>query len=317
MPAPPLPFSVIIPVCNRPHEIVRCVRSVYASRFPPTDYEVLVVDNGSTDETAREAVRAGARTIGLNQANRSEARNAGARVARGRWLAFTDSDCEVDPGWLAALDAAVKSLKDESGDAAAVRPRVGAIAGRINSAPPESPPESPIEAYIDLRGWLDQEKFLAPGRRFSPPFAATANLAIRREAFDAVGGFDPALADAGQDADWCWRAARAGWTLAWAPEARVVHHHRATLGDALRQAHRYGRGNAALFAKHRGAWGATVWIDPRYIGWTLRGLLAAPWHAATGRSPLDRRKGLYDLLTNGAQAAGRLRGAFEHRIPML
>lgn len=312
MPAAPLPFSVIIPVHNRPREIVRCVRSVYASKFPPTDYEVLVVDNGSSDDTAREAVRAGARTLTLTEANRSEARNAGARVARGRWLAFTDSDCEVDPGWLAALDTAVRTLEESARDPAAAS-RVGAIAGRIESGPPASP----IEAYIALRRWIDQEKFLQPGRRFSPPFAATANLAIRREAFDAVGGFDPALADAGQDADWCWRAARAGWSIAWAPGARVVHYHRATLLGALRQAHRYGRGNAALFAKHRRDWGASAWIDPRYIGWTLRALLAAPWHAATGRTPIDRRKGLYDLLTNAAQAAGRIRGAWEHRIPMI
>jgi GT2 family glycosyltransferase len=313
MSAPSISFSVIIPVSNRPREIVRCVRSVYASRFSPTDYEVLVVDNGSTDETAREAVRAGARTIGLTEANRSEARNAGARVARGRWLAFTDSDCEVDPGWLAALDAAFKELPDSESAPPPGASRIGAIAGRIDSGPPESP----IEAYIALRGWLDQEKFLTPARRFSPPFAATANLAIRREAFDEVGGFDPALADAGQDADWCWRAGRAGWSIGWAPEARVVHYHRATLRDALRQAYRYGRGNAALFAKHRGEWGASAWIDPTFIGWTLRGLIATPWHAATGRSPLDRRKGLYDLLTNAAQAAGRLRGAWEHRVPMI
>lgn len=298
-------FSVIIPVRDRPEAIRRCVRSIYASRFPPTEYEVLVVDNGSTDDTAREAARAGARTISLSEGNRSEARNAGARVARGRWLAFTDSDCEVDPGWLAGLAAAAAAAEGNAGA------RMGAVAGEICSAPPRTP----VEAYIDLRGWLDQEKFLATGRRYSPPFAATANLAVRRDVFETVGGFDPALAEAGQDADWCWRAVRAGWAIAWAPDARVVHHHRATLRDAMRQAYRYGRGNAALFAKHRAEWGSPgFWFDPSYVLWALRGLAAVPWHAATGRTAMERRRGFYDFLTNGAQALGRVSGGIANGV---
>jgi GT2 family glycosyltransferase len=312
MPAAPVQFSVIIPVCNRPGEIRRCVSSVYRSKFSPTDYEVLVVDNGSTDQTAREAQRAGARVLSLPEPNRSEARNAGAGVARGRWLAFTDSDCEVDEDWLEALAKAVSAIEGKVEDSGKIG-KVGAIAGRIESGPAETP----IEEFIALRRWIDQEKFLEGGRKHSPPFAATANLAIRREVFEEVGGFDPALATAGQDADWCWRAARAGYSIAWAPEACVTHFHRATLKDAMRQAHRYGRGNAALFAKHRGEWGATVWIDPAYMVWSLRALAAMPWHAVMGKTPLERRLGAYDFLTNAAQAAGRIRGGFEQRIFML
>lgn len=310
MPAASLQFSVIIPVRNRPDEIKRCVRSVYASKFPPNDYEVLVVDNGSTDRTLREAQRAGARTLSVPEPNRSEARNAGARVARGRWLVFTDSDCEVDEEWLAVMAKAVKEA--EAGGAEDGR-KVGAIAGMIESGAPETL----IEEYIAFRGWIDQEKFLTPGRKFSSPFAATANLAIRKATFDEVGGFDPALATAGQDADWCWRAQAAGWSIDWAPGARVTHYHRATLRDAIRQAHRYGRGNAALFAKHRDAWDAKAWVDLRFMGWALRALVAAPWHAVTGKTPMERRRGFYDFLTNAAQAAGRIRGGIESGVIVL
>jgi GT2 family glycosyltransferase len=297
-------FSVIIPVRDRAEAIVRCVRSVYGSKFSPTEYEVLVIDNGSSDESGRLAAKAGARVLSLPEPNRSEARNAGARVARGRWLAFTDSDCEVEEGWLAALAESAAVAEREPGG------RVGMLAGAIESAASENP----VEAYIAHRGWIDQEKFLAAGRRFSPPFAATANLAVRKDVFGSVGGFDPSLAEAGQDADWCWRAAREGWSIRWTPGARVVHRHRATLGDALRQAHRYGRGNAALFAKHREAFGAGAWIDPSHAVWALKGFLAAPVRAVTGRTPLEKRLGLYDGLTNAAQAAGRVRGAIEHRV---
>lgn len=306
MTAVPLQFSVVIPVRNRPAEIRRCVSSVYASKFPANGYEVLVVDNGSTDRTLREAQRAGARTLSVPEPNRSEARNAGARVARGRWLAFTDSDCEVDEDWLASLSKAAEAAEAVGNESR----NIGAIAGMIESGAPETT----IEEYIALRRWIDQEKFLTPGRKFSPPFAATANLAIRKDVFEEVGGFDPALANAGQDADWCWRMQRAGWSIDWAPGARVTHYHRATLKDALRQAHRYGRGNAALFAKHRGDWGAKACIDPSFMLWSLRGLAATPWHAIRGRTPMEKRRGLYDCLTNAAQAAGRIRGGVERWV---
>ena len=297
-------FSIIVPVRNRPDAIQRCVASLYGVDYPPTQYEVLVVDNGSTDETARIAVESGARVLSESVPNRCLARNAGAKVARGRWLAFTDSDCEVDKDWLAELAKAEASL-DSSG-------RVGVLAGMI--VPGKS--RSTVEAYIAERGWIDQEKFLAEGRRFSPPFAATANLAVRADVFADVGGFDPDLPPA-EDADWCWRARAADWDIHFVPGAKVTHHHRSTLKDLLQQAYGYGLGNAALFAKHRHRWGARAWIDPRWTVWALKGLIKTPWLALTGSSPLGKRVGWYDFLSNAAQAAGRIRGGFKHRIVML
>lgn len=164
---------------------------------------------------------------------------------------------------------------------------------------------------------IDQEKFLTPGRRFSPPFAATANLAVRREVYQALGGLDPALAVAGEDADFCWRAARAGWGLRYVPDAAVTHCHRSTLRGLWRQSYHYGIGQVDLFAKWREPWGVRAWVEPRHYSWALKGLLKFPLRLAVGRTPLTRLEPFYDFLANTAMAAGRLRAGYAHRLPVI
>ncbi len=295
-----LDFTIIVPVFNRADAIEACVRSLYAVEYDPTRFEVLVVDNGSTDESARVALQAGARVLSVSRPNRSLARNEGARVARGGWLAFTDSDCVIDRGWLKAFAEAAGAY-----DGAPGRESPAVLAGEILNGGCASP----VEAYIAERRWLDQAKFLA-GRRFAPPFAATANLAVRADAFERVGGFDPQMPPA-EDADWCWRAAEEGCAIRYVPAALVRHHHRATLTGMLRQAYGYGLGNARLFCKHRRRWGARAWIEWNWWVWAIKGLARSPWDALTGATPLDKRLGWYDFLANGAQALGRLRGGWE------
>ncbi len=297
-------FSIIIPVRNRSEEIKRCVAACYAQNYSAKDFEVVVVDNGSTDETARSAVQTGARVVSEPTPNRCLARNMGTKVARGRWIVFTDSDCEPSPEWLARLAEAEKKIEASGGK------KIGAIAGAIVSGQSRSA----VETYIAARKWIDQEKFLAGQGRFSPPFAATANLAIRADVFREVGEFDPALSIAGEDADWCWRAADRGWGIHFAPEAKVVHHHRATVGGMIRQAYNYGRGNADLFAKHRANWRARVWIEPRHYVWTMKGLLKSPLVFFAHASSWERSFAWFDFLSNSAQAGGRIRGAVEHKI---
>lgn len=292
-------FSVVIPVYNRPEAVARCVRAILAGDFPRERYEVIVVDSGSTDDTPRASAEAGARVVVEGALNRCHSRNRGAAEAKAPWVAFIDSDCIPDSGWLAKLAAFVERLGPEE--------RVAAVAGAVGP----TPAQTTVEEYIDRRRWLDQEKFLSPGRRYSLPFAAMANLMVRRDVYLELGGLDAGLAVAGEDADWCWRAAEAGWSIRYAPEAAVEHDHRATLGGLWRQAYHYGTGNAELFAKWRGKWGARVWIDPNHYVWALKALIKTPWALATGRTPLDRREAFYDLLANTAQALGRARGGMK------
>ncbi len=294
-------LSVVIAVRNRPEGIRRAIEGVLRGTVPRERFELIVVDNGSTDGTAAVAAAAGARVIDEAVPNRCRARNRGADAAAGKWLAFIDSDCVPEPGWLDALLHATEEAQ--------AHPRRALIAGPVLPARPAST----VEAYIAKRRWVDQEKFLAPGRRFSPPFAATANLAVRREVYLALGGLDPELATAGEDADFCWRAAEAGWELHFEPAAALVHHHRATLGGLWRQSFDYGIGNAELFARWKNRWGARAWIEPRRYAWAMKALVKSPFAFAWARDPLARREPFYDFLANAAMALGRLRGGLRRK----
>lgn len=294
-------ISVVIPVRNRPEGIRRAIDGVLDCKLPHVQFELIVVDNGSTDETARVAAEAGARVISEPAPNRCRARNRGADAAQGKWLAFIDSDCVPEPGWLAALMRATNDAESH--------PRRALIAGPVLPAPPTSL----VDEYIARRRWVDQEKFLTPGRRYSPPFAATANLAVRRDVYLGLGGLDPELATAGEDADFCWRAAEAGWELFYEPAADVVHYHRSTIGGLWRQSRDYGIGNAELFARWKEKWGASAWIEPRRYAWALKALVKTPFALAFASNPLARREPLYDFLANTAMALGRLQGGLRRR----
>jgi GT2 family glycosyltransferase len=289
-------FSVIIPVRNRPAAIRRAVEAVAASLrasdLAAVECEILVVDNASTDATAREASEAGARVIGEPVANRCRARNRGAEAARGEWLLFIDSDCEPLRNWLPEMARAVASAGAE----------VGAIGGKVI----DGPATTPVEAYIAARGWFDQEKYLSrPGAPGEPRFALMANLAVRREAWRAVGGLDAALIHAAEDADFCLRLEQVGWQLAYAPDAGVIHHHRATILDLWRQSVGWGAGQAELFAKWHREWEMRIWIDVRLSVWAVKGLLKTPWRWITGRTPLERREPWLDCIANTGLMWGR------------
>jgi GT2 family glycosyltransferase len=294
-------ISVVIPVRNRPDEVAVAVRatlaSVQAAGLDGPRAEVIVIDNGSTDRTAAAAGEAGARVVSEQQPSRARARNLGAQEAGGRWVAFLDSDCEPDPGWLGALLERIRDLESSTD-------RLGAVAGAIRDAEPTSP----VITYLRERRWFDQEKYLArTGREpFAPRFALTANLAVRRDLFLDLGGLDPNLLHAVEDADFCLRLADAGWRLDYAAEAIVTHHHRATAGGLWHQAVDWGAGQAELFAKWRSRWDRSVWIDPRHYVWAAKGLIKTPWRLATGRTPYERSEPWYDFLANAGLAWGRV-----------
>jgi GT2 family glycosyltransferase len=301
-------ISVVIPVRNRPDEIGRAVRGALASRraagLGDDACEVIVVDNGSTDATARLAEEAGARVVKEPMPSRSRARNLGAREARGRWVAFLDSDCEPDEAWLGNLTKRIRDVEAAKAVGGTGQDRgVGAVAGAVRDAEPATA----VMAYLSARRWFDQEKYLARSGKepFVPRFALTANLAARRDVFLELGGLDPALAHAAEDADFCLRLADAGWGLEYCAEAAVTHHHRATARGLWRQAVGWGAGQTELFVKWQGRWGRRAWVEPCHYAWALKGLLKAPWRLATGRTPLERWEPWYDFLANAGLAWGR------------
>jgi GT2 family glycosyltransferase len=164
------------------------------------------------------------------------ARNRGAERGHAPWLLFIDADVDPAPDLLDAY------FQPEPGD------RVAMLAGGVRDAPLGASPTA-AERYTVKAGQMSQERTL---RDDAWAYAQTANAAIRRSAFDAVGGFTEGIRSGG-DADICFRLRAAGWKLDERPSALVIHHNRASTRAFLRQKARHGAGAAWLADRFPGA----------------------------------------------------------------
>lgn len=234
-----LRVSVVVPVLNASRTLPHCLSAL--ERLDPAPDEIVLVDNGSTDESWNlasrfvERVGSRARLVAESQRGASAARNAGIREATGDIIAFTDADCSPASDWLSALTAPFDD------------PDTGAVAGRVEAVSPSSTVEL-FQALYTLRSPS------SPSRhdRWTPRAGGfpTANLAVRREVATALEGFDENVGIYGEDYDFCARLYARGARLVYTPEALVLHHHRQEVGPMLRQAFGFGRGHAYLFRRH-------------------------------------------------------------------
>jgi GT2 family glycosyltransferase len=236
-------ISVVIPARNAGRELPATLRALAAQEVG----EVIVADNGSSDATADVARSHGATVVTVDRASRPAARNRGAAAARGEVLLFTDAGCVPDPGWAGALEACLRDAPLAGGP---VRVTTG-------------PDPSPVERF-DVLWRFQQERAVREGG-----WTAGANLGIARDAFERVGGFDESYT-AGDDVDLCVRARRAGFELAWCPDAGVTHPASATLRTAGRRALRQGFSSTRL-ARSFGDVGRRHWRRP---GGIVRGRAA-------------------------------------------
>ena len=258
--ADPLPqISIIIPVYNGAHIIGRLLDSIRQLNYPTNRYEVLVIDNNSTDDLKRAVAVYPVKLLHEQDVQSSyAARNLGIKQAGGEILAFTDADCLVHPQWLRRLQAAFQD------------PAVGGAAGAIYGV---EPARSWVEEVLNRRHHMSsisnfpsdngaeatlKQSFKKPTRRLPRllerlglvtyyndtrlprlPVAPTANVAYRREVFDKVGLFD-ATYFGGGDAEFAIRLQqRSKWKLVAVPEAIVYHRHRTTLTQLHRAYTRY------------------------------------------------------------------------------
>ncbi len=245
--------SVVVCSYNGGRTLPQCLASLLALDYP--DYEIVLVDDGSTDDTAEVASRFTAvRSIRQPNQGLSVARNVDLQAATGAIVAYTDSDCFVDRQWLTHL---VYQLQ-HSGAAAVggpnLTPEDGWLASCVAAAPGQ--PTHVLES--------DQEAEHIPG----------CNMAFRREALLAINGFDPTYRKAGDDVDICWRLQSAGQWITFAPGAFVWHHRRPGARAYLRQQAGYGEAEALLQSKHPGKFngrGDGKWRGVLY-GASLQGL---------------------------------------------
>jgi len=252
-------MSVIVCTYRGAEVLGDCLRSLEALHYP--DYEVLVVNDGADAEV--EKVVAGfpeVRHLAQEHAGLSVARNLGAEHSSGEVLVYTDDDCRVDRDWMSYLALALESGEFSAMGGPNVAPPAKTFAEACVTAAPGGP------AHVLLSDSVAEH---LPG----------CNLAVRREAFEAIGGFCDEFRTAGDDVDFCWRLQLAGFRIGFHPAAWVWHLRRSTLRGYLRQQVGYGKAEALLIPHHTDRFGAIG--AARWRGWVYDGAFATEVNGAS------------------------------------
>ena len=229
--------SVVVCSYNGAKTLDRCLTSLKEINYP--SYEVILVDDGSTDNT-QEIAASHNWVKNVRQENKglSFARNVGAHASCGDVIVYTDSDCMADPDWLYYLMGTLLS-----GDYAGV--------GGPNISPPA---ENWVQACVSAAPGGPNHVLLTDVVAEHIP---GCNMAFHRWAFDQVGGFDPEYRKAGDDVDFCWRLQQSGGVIAFSPAAIVWHYRRFTLQAFRKQQEGYGEAESMLRFQHLVFFGPT------------------------------------------------------------
>jgi GT2 family glycosyltransferase len=274
--------SVVVATYNGARTLKICLESL--TRLNYSNYEIIVVDDGSTDRTP-EIVQTYPQIRYVRQPNLglSTARNTGMAASEGEIIAFTDSDCRADEDWLHYLIGDLLS-----GD-------FGGIGGH-NFLPPEdsavaaavmASPGGPAHVML-----TDREAEHVPG----------CNMAFYKHALIEIGGFDPVFRKAGDDVDVCWRLLQAGYRIGFSPAGFVWHYRRSTVAAYLGQQAGYGEAEALLARKHPeyfSVLGGSIWRGRIYTQSQLGVTVHRPviYHGLFG-------SGLFQKLYTPAPASG-------------
>jgi glycosyltransferase involved in cell wall biosynthesis len=274
---------VVVPTSNRAGYLEVALASLAAQDLDDDSYEVIVIDDGSADRTPGVIEAAGVRSVRRSRPEGpNAARNTGVRAAGADLIAMIDDDVWAPPGWLRALV-----------DGAARHPSAGALGGPIRArlegpAPRSCGRELPPITSLDL-GSSDRPAELV----------WSANMAIRRSAFEAVGTFDERFSTGGDEEDWLRRLRDAGGDVVYVADAWLDHRRAgddARLRSLMRSAYFRGR-NMRAYDRMRG-------VAPAVRG-EVRVLAGCGWHTVRRACPQG--------LIAGAHSAGRLAEAVRPR----
>ena len=221
-------ISVVVCTYNGSRTIRECCEGLRRVDYP--NFEVIVVDDGSVDDSAALAREYGFRVISTPNRGLSSARNTGLQAARGEIVAYLDDDAYPDPQWLSYLARTFMST-----DFAAVGgPNIAPTGTRLIAECIANAPGGPVHVLIS-----DSEAEHIPG----------CNMAFRKSELVAIGGFDSQFRVAGDDVDVCWRLKQSGRKLGFCPAAMVWHHRRGSVRAYWKQQRGYGKAEALLEAK--------------------------------------------------------------------
>jgi GT2 family glycosyltransferase len=268
-------ISIVICTYNGSRTLRDALDGVREVDYP--DFETIVVNDGSTDSVPAIAASYDVRLISTENRGLSAARNTGWQAATGEIVAYLDDDARPDPHWLQYLAWAFRTSS-----------HVGV--GGPNLAPPGD-------------GWIAECVAHAPGGPLHVLTSDTeaehipgCNMAFRRSALEAVGGFDPRFRTAGDDVDLCWRLLDAGGTLGFHAGAMVWHHRRNSVRTYWKQQFGYGRAEALLEDKYPDRYnelGHYSWAGRIYGNGLTRALslrAGRVYHGMWGSAPFQTRQ---------------------------
>ncbi len=221
-------ISVVVCSYNGSRTLRDCLEALQRLDYP--NYEVIIVNDGSTDHTEAIAQDYPFRIISTANQGLSNARNTGLHAASGEMVAYTDDDAYPDPHWLTYLGHMFLTTSHAAVGGPNLPPKDdGWVAECVAHAP-----GGPIHVLLD-----DQLAEHIPG----------CNMAFRKDRLVSIGGFDPQYRAAGDDVDICWRLQEKGWTIGFHAAAQVWHHRRNSIRTYWKQQRGYGRAEALLEQK--------------------------------------------------------------------
>lgn len=231
-------ISIVICTQNRAELLDRCLRTVLSQAAGCDDVEIVLVDNRSTDNTralveslfSRQTIPC--RYIYEDRPGISYARNRGRAESRGKVIAYTDDDALPRPGWLAGIREHFHSKKSDY------------LGGRVELAL-----ETPLPPWFPkgLIWVIGQSQFGEQPRILESECPISANCAIRAEAFDAIGGYDPKISFYGEEVNFFYRLKGKGFVTMYRPDIIVDHFvsaSRLTKESLRKKAYLIGRGAA-------------------------------------------------------------------------
>ncbi len=233
--------SVIVPAYNAAQTIEECIEALLKQSVPREKYEVIVVDDGSTDGTATLARSYGVRVLTQHRCGPAAARNAGAAQATGEILLFTDADCVATRTWIEDMARPFSPP---------VPPNFGGAGGEVVGVKGTylTRQRELVARFVQIEY---EDKYDRMARQERIDFIDTYSAGYRRDVFLANGGFEAAFPTASvEDQEFSFRLARKGYKMVFVPQARVYHHHDVSLEEYVRRKFNIGYWKALLTQWH-------------------------------------------------------------------
>lgn len=295
--------SVVVPAYNEADNIAGCVNALTEQAFPNDDYEIIVVDNNSIDNTSEIIKKLAVRNTIQYKQGRAAAKNAGVKLVNGDIIVFIDADCMATKKWLKNIISAFDN------------PEIGCVAGEIK--PLTTDDSTAMERFLIKKGHLSQEQHI---KHPFLPFAVTANAAYRREIFDAIGLFDEGMF--GEDADLSWRMQLfTNYKVAYVPKAVVFHPYETSAKNTFKQKRRHAFGSVMLYKKYK-QYRQAERKSVKHVYWEYRSIISR-WRKLLIyklKTSILRRNNISapvdecQLILETAWKVGLIHGSLKHRV---